>query len=146
VAGALAFEGRTFQRRPGRPGQSRPRRPPPAGSPFLPHGQQQAHGEEQDPGHGDRPEDQRRTADEHRAPEGGGRDDHAGAPGDHPIRHPRRPGRDWADRDIRGDRGQIRLAPRGERLARPDLELAFGQPAHDKGSLERLDHALAVGL
>ena len=40
----------------------------------------------------------------------------------------RRPGRGRAGRDVDGERGQVGVGPRGERLARSRVEFVFGQP------------------
>ena len=48
--------------------------------------------------------------------------------------------------DVGGERGQLSLGPRGERLARPRVKLAFGQAALHERGLEHVDHVLAVGV
>ena len=48
--------------------------------------------------------------------------------------------------DVGGERGQVGAGPRGERPARPGVELVPGQPALHERVLQRLDHLLAVGV
>ena len=49
-------------------------------------------------------------------------------------------------REVSNDRGQLRASPRGERLARPHIQLVNGQPALGERALEDLDRLLAVGV
>ena len=49
-------------------------------------------------------------------------------------------------RDVGGERGQVGVGPRGERLARPGVEFVLGQLAVYERGLQRADHLLAVGL
>ena len=55
------------------------------------------------------------------------------------------PARGQATRDVGGERGQFAAGPRGERPARPHVELVPGQPPCTC-VLQRLDHLLAVGV
>jgi hypothetical protein len=48
--------------------------------------------------------------------------------------------------DVSGERGQLRVGPRGKRLAHPHVELVLVQPALHERGLERGDHVLAVGV
>ena len=47
--------------------------------------------------------------------------------------------------DVGGERGQLGAGPRGERPARPLVELVPGRRLHER-VLQRLDHLLAVGV
>jgi hypothetical protein len=47
---------------------------------------------------------------------------------------------------ISGDRGQVRVGPRRERLAHPQIEFVLGQPSLHEGGLEGADHLLPVGV
>src|SRR6266545_2235718 len=64
----------------------------------------------------------------------------------------RDPGRLWRlaschpGGDVGGDRGQIPVGPRCERLAHPRVKLVFGQPSLHESGFEHIDHLLAVGV
>jgi hypothetical protein len=45
-----------------------------------------------------------------------------------------------------GDCGQVRVGPRRERLADPQVELVSGQPFLHEGGLEQFDRLLAIGI
>jgi hypothetical protein len=46
--------------------------------------------------------------------------------------------------DVSGDRGELGVGPRGERLAQPPIQLVLVQPTLRERVLERLDRLLAV--
>jgi hypothetical protein len=73
-----------------------------------------------------------------------------GGPGQRPAADPdgrtRRPGCGQPGGEVGGERGQVGAGPRGERLARPQVELVFGQHARHERGLERTDHLFAVGV
>ena len=48
--------------------------------------------------------------------------------------------------EIGGERGQVAVRPRRERVPDPRIELVFGQPALHERVLEHLDRLLAVGM
>jgi hypothetical protein len=48
--------------------------------------------------------------------------------------------------DVVRQRGQWRVGPCGERLARPHVKLVFGQPTLHERDLKQVDHVLAVGV
>ena len=50
------------------------------------------------------------------------------------------------DGGIGGDCGQVRVGPRGERLAHPRIQFILGQPPLHERGLEHRDHLLAVGV
>ena len=49
-------------------------------------------------------------------------------------------------RDVGGERGQVGVGPRGERLARSRVEFVLGQPTVHERVLQRVDYLLAVGV
>ena len=49
-------------------------------------------------------------------------------------------------RDVGGNHGQLGVGARSERLGDSLVELILGYQAVDVGGLERVDHALAVGV
>jgi hypothetical protein len=51
----------------------------------------------------------------------------------------------WGWRNVGGEGGQVRVGPRGQRLARPCIEFVLGQPSVHERVLQRLDYLLAVG-
>jgi hypothetical protein len=53
---------------------------------------------------------------------------------------------DWRGRDVGGDRGQLRVGLRRERLAHSYLELILGQPLLRERGLEHFNRLLAVGI
>jgi len=55
-------------------------------------------------------------------------------------------GRGQPGRDVSGEDGQIRIRPRRERLADPQVELVLGQPPLHERGLQRADHLLAVAM
>jgi hypothetical protein len=48
--------------------------------------------------------------------------------------------------EVSGDCGQLRVGPRRERLAYPQVEFVLGQHALHERGLESADHLLAVGV
>jgi hypothetical protein len=48
--------------------------------------------------------------------------------------------------EIAGDRGQVGIGPRRERLAHPEVELVFSQPVVYERGFELLDRLLTVGV
>ena len=62
------------------------------------------------------------------------------------VRGGRRAHHGRAGRDVGGERGQVGAGPRGERPARPRVELVPGQPALHERVLQCLDHLLAIGV
>jgi hypothetical protein len=89
------------------------------------------------------------------APHGGGCDGQAGARpggclGHGPAADPgglaRWPGYGRSGWDVGGERGQVGVGPRRQRLAHPQVEFVLGQHALHERGLERADHVLAVGV
>ena len=94
-------------------------------------------------------------ADRNNGREKGGRDEPPCAPCDcfvHRLTGPRlgrlahRLGPGQPGGEVSGERGQLGAGPRGERLARPQVQLLFGQPALRESGRERVDDLLAVGV
>ena len=64
----------------------------------------------------------------------------------HNRRRPRRPDCGRAGRDVGGDRGQVGVGPRSERLARSGVEFVLGQLAVRERGFQRVDRLFAVGV
>jgi len=60
--------------------------------------------------------------------------------------HRRRLRTDQPGRDVSGEGAQVRIGPRREHLADPQVELVLGQAALHERGLEHVDHLLAVGV
>jgi hypothetical protein len=58
----------------------------------------------------------------------------------------RRAGRGRAGRNVGGQRGQVSVGPRDERLTRSRVELVLGQLAVRERGFQRVDCLLAVGV
>ena len=129
VAATSGFEGVAARPRPGRQ--------LPAGAPLLHRGGHPQHHDDQCREYGDDGQEHKRFSpgmvgigagaariEDEGDPHGGERDDQAAA----------RPS------------GQLGAGPRGERPARPRVELVPGQPAVHERVLQRVDHVFAVGL
>ena len=66
-------------------------------------------------------------------------------PGGRPTAGPQ-PGCGRVGRDVGGERGQVGIGPRAERLARPRVEFVPGQPALRERGLKGSDYLLAVSV
>jgi hypothetical protein len=89
------------------------------------------------------------TTEERQDHRDGYRDDHPDArPGGDAVRQPGRRrvryGVGQPGGEVGGERAQVRVGTRGERLPRPSVQFSLGQPSLHEGSLEGLDHPLAV--
>jgi hypothetical protein len=60
--------------------------------------------------------------------------------------HRRRLRTDQPGRHVSGEGAQVRIGPRREHLADPQVELVLGQAALHERGLEHVDHLLAVGV
>jgi hypothetical protein len=60
--------------------------------------------------------------------------------------HRRRLRTDQPGRDVSGEGAQVRMGPRREHQADPQVELVLGQAALHERGLEHVDHLLAVGV